>query len=122
ATVALDWNASGFADGVFESSDRLLLRRGRAGHVKNFLFDNRPVQIIRAITERNLRQRQTCADPVGGEMIDVIQVDPAEREIAQLFNRRGAFDMSEHGRLRFESEWNETAKAAGFILELAQLT
>src|SRR5205085_11573636 len=50
ATVALDWNASGFADGVFESSDRLLLRRGRAGDVQNFLFDNRPVQIIRAIT------------------------------------------------------------------------
>ena len=54
-------------------------------------------------------------------MIDVIQIDPAEREIAQLFNRRGAFDMSEHGRLRFKRKRNETAEAAGFILQFAQL-
>ena len=37
-TVALDRLAAGFADGVFESGDGLLLRRRGTGHVENFFL------------------------------------------------------------------------------------
>src|ERR1043166_7205742 len=98
-----------------------LLWRRRAGHVKNFLFDDCAVEIVSPITERNLRERKTRAHPVGSEVVDIIEINPTDGEIAQLFNRRGAFDVSEHGCLRLECERNKTAETAGFILELAQL-
>ena len=54
-------------------------------------------------------------------MVDVIEINPANGEIAKLLDRRGAFDMSKHCCLRLESERNKTTKAAGFILKLTQL-
>ena len=54
-------------------------------------------------------------------MIDVIEINSADGEVAQLLDRRSALDVSEHGRLRLESKWNETAKSSGFILKLTKL-
>src|SRR5438270_13608744 len=54
-------------------------------------------------------------------MIDVIEVNPADGEIAELFDGGSAFDMKKHGRLWFESKRHKSAKAAGLILKLAQL-
>ena len=120
-TVALSWNSAGFANGVLERSDRLLLRRGRARHVENFFLHDRAVKIVDAVTERDLRKRQSEADPIRSQMIDVVQINAAHGEIAKLLNGGSAFDVREHGRLRFKSEWNETAEAASFILKLAEL-
>ena len=50
-TVALDRLATGSPDRVLERGDRLLLRRGRAGHVKDFFLQNCAVQIVNAIAE-----------------------------------------------------------------------
>ena len=49
--VTLDGLATGFADGMFQSRHRLLLRSGRAGHVKDFLLQNRAVKIVHAVTQ-----------------------------------------------------------------------
>src|SRR5215467_539759 len=54
-------------------------------------------------------------------MADVIEVNPTDGNIAQLFDRRGASNMSEHRGLRFESEWDKATEAAGFILKTSQL-
>src|SRR5580704_8321235 len=54
-------------------------------------------------------------------MIDVIEINPTDGEIPQLFDGRGAFDVSEHGRLRFERKWNKAAEPTGFILKPPKL-
>src|ERR1043166_5712612 len=56
-------------------------------------------------------------------MIDVIEINPAHGQIAQLLDRRSALDVGENavGLGGLEREWNKAAEPAGFILELAQL-
>src|SRR5207248_11005913 len=92
-TVSLYWLPARFANGVLERGHTLLLRGGCAGHVENLFLQNRSVQVIHAVADRDLRARQSEADPVSGQVIDVIEVNPAHRQIAQLFKRRGSLDM-----------------------------
>src|SRR5260370_41150973 len=110
-TVALDRNSSSLANGVLQRSDALLLRRGRAGHMENLFFHDRPVQIVYPVTERHLRQRQPQAYPISSQMVDVIEINPANGQIAKLLNGGGAFDMSKHSGLRLESKRNKNAEA-----------
>ena len=119
-TIALDRDSAGFADGMFQRRDRLFLRRFRSGHVENLLFHNGAMQIVHAISERYLRKRQTHAHPVGGEMIDVIEVNAAHGKVTQLFKSGSWFDVRQHGGLRLEGKRNESGKTVGFILQLAQ--
>src|SRR5260370_4402965 len=117
--VALDRNASGLENGMLQRGDALLLWCGRPGHVENFFFHDRPVQIVHTITERNLRERQTQANPISSQMIDVIEINAADGEIAKLLNRGRAFDMSEHCRFGLEGERDKAAEADCFALKLA---
>src|SRR5581483_3044694 len=55
-------------------------------------------------------------------MVDVVQINAADGEIAELFDRGCAFDVGQDGSLRFESEWNKPTETTGLVLELAQLT
>src|SRR5260370_12032606 len=109
-TVALDRNSLSLANGMFERSDALLLRRSCSGHVENFLFHDCAVQIVHAVTKRHLCQGQTQADPISGQMIDVIELNSADIEDAQLLDGRSAPDVSKHRRLRLEGKWNKTAQ------------
>ena len=77
--LALHRLPAGFADGVFERGDGLLLWRGCAGHVENFFLQDCAVQIVHAVAERNLCERQSQADPISSQVIDVIQVNPQSR-------------------------------------------
>src|SRR5689334_15382968 len=120
--IPLNRHPSGFANRVFERSDRLLLRSRCAGHVEDFFFHDRPVQIVRAVTERDLGERQSGAYPIGRQMIDVIEIDTTDRKITQLLNRRCPLDMSKESGLRFKRERNESAESTGFVLELPELT
>ena len=56
-TVTLDRVAAGFANGVFKRGDRLLLRRGGAGHMENFFLQDCSVEIVHTVAERDLRER-----------------------------------------------------------------
>src|SRR5215475_150650 len=116
--VTLHRFATRFANCMFESSYRLLLRSGCSGHVEDFFFQNRAMQIVHAIAERHLCERQPEADPIRGEMIDVIQINPAHRQVAELFERGSALYLGEDpvGLCRFECERNETGEAACLIL------
>ena len=121
--VALDRLAASFANGVFQRRDRLLLGRRCTGHVEDFFLQNRAVEIVHAVAQRDLRERQSEADPVGSQVVDVIEINPAHREIAKLLKCRGAFDVGENPmRLRrFERKRNKPGKTAGLILQLSQL-
>src|SRR5437763_15717895 len=56
-TVALDRDPTGFANGVLQCRDALLLRRGRSRHVEDLFFHDRAMQIVDAVTEGDLRER-----------------------------------------------------------------
>jgi len=122
-TVALDRLAAGFANGVFERGYALLLRGSRAGHVKNLFLQDCSVQIVHTVAQRDLRKRQSKADPISGQVIDVIEVDSAHGKVAQLLKRRGALHVGQNavGLVRFESKRNKPGESAGLILELTQL-
>src|SRR5215471_8918350 len=117
-TVSLYWLPAGLTNGVLERSHALLLRGGCASHVENFFLQNCSVQIIHTVAERDLRKRQSKADPVSSQMIDVIEVNSAHRKIAQLFKRRGTLHIGQRavGLVRFESKRNKTGESAGLIL------
>ena len=121
-TVALDRFAAGFADGVLKRCDGLLLRGRRTGHVENFFFQNCAVQIVDSVTERDLRQWQADAHPIGGDVVDIIEIDTANGEIAKLFDGRGGFDVGQDRRLWLKGKRNKAGKTARLILKPAQLT
>src|SRR4029450_6492175 len=122
-TVTLHRLAACFPNGMFRSGYGLLLRSRCDGHVEDFLFQNCAMQIVHAVAERHLRERQSKADPISGQMIDIIQINAAHREIAKLLKRGGALDLGEDpmGLRRFESEGNQASESAGLILQFSEL-
>ena len=86
-TVALDRLATSFANGVFERGDGLLLRRRGPRHMENFFLQNCSVEIVDSVTERDLREWQSQADPIRRQVVDVVEVNTAYCQIAQLFKR-----------------------------------
>src|SRR5215471_19681072 len=113
-TIALHWLPAGFPDGVFKRRYSLLLRSSCARHVENFFLQNCAVQIIHAVAKRDLRETQAQADPVGGEMLNVIEINTAHRKIAKLLKRRRPFYVSEDpvGLGRLEGKRNKTSETA----------
>ena len=78
-TVALHRLAASFANGVFKRGYSLLLWRGGAGHVENLFLQNRSVKIVHAVAQRELRERQSEADPIRRQVVDVVEVNTAHR-------------------------------------------
>ena len=120
--VALNRFTPSFPDCIFEGRDGLLLRSRRTRHVENFFLDDGAVQIVYAVTQRDLGERQPHAHPVSCEMVDVVQVNAADGKIAKLLKRGSCFYVRKYSGLRFESKGNEPGKPAGFILQFAELT
>ena len=114
--IALNGFTSSLPDCMFERCDGLLLRSGGTCHVENSFLDDGAVQIVHTVTEGNLRERQPHAHPISCEMVDVIEINAADRQIAELLKRRSGFHVREDSRLRFESKGNKPGKPAGFIL------
>src|SRR6266487_1072710 len=120
-TIALNGFTPSFPDCMFKRCDGLLLRSGRTRHVENFFLDDRAVQIIHTVTERNLCERQPHAHPISREMVDIIEINTADGQIAELLERRRGFHVRKDSRLRFESKRDEPGKTAGFVLQLTEL-
>ena len=78
-TVALHGHAAGFPDRMFERGYGLLLRCRRARHVENLFLQNCAMQIVHAVAERDLREGQTEADPVSGQVVNVVEINAAHR-------------------------------------------
>ncbi len=123
-TVALDRLAASFANGVFKRGDSLLLRRCGAGHVENFFLQDCSVEIVHTVAQRDLRERQSETNPIRRQVIDVVEVNTAHREVAQLVKCGGALDVAKDsvGLRRLERKRNKPREPAGLILELPQLT
>src|SRR6476659_8999455 len=119
-TIALDRLAASFANGVFKRGDSFLLRRGSAGHVKDFFLKDCSVEIVHAVAQRDLRERQSEADPIRRQMVDVVEVNAAHSEVAQLVKCGGALDVGKDavGLRRLERKGNKSGEPAGLILQL----
>src|SRR5438477_10107259 len=117
-TVALDRLAAGFADGVFKRGDSLLLWRGGAGHVENFFLQDCSMEIVHTIAQRDLRERQSEADPIRRQVVDVVEVNTAHCEIAQLLECGGALDVGKDsvGLRWLGCKRNKLSEPAGVIL------
>ena len=76
---ALDRLAASFADGVFKRGDSLLLWRGGTGHVENFFLQDCSMEIVHAVAQGDLRERQSEADPIRRQMVYVVEVNTAHR-------------------------------------------
>src|SRR6476620_332902 len=119
-TVALDRLTASFANGVFKRGDSLLLRRGGASHVENFFLQNCSMEIVHTVAQRDLRQRQSEADPIRCQVVNVVEIDTAHREIEPLVNCGGALDVGKDsvGLRRLERKRNKSGEPAAFILQL----
>src|SRR5438094_8069497 len=101
---------------MFEPCYGLLLRRGRTRHVEDFFLDDGAVQVVHTVTEGDLRQRQPHTHPISGEVVDVIEINATDRQIAELLKRGRGFYVREDSCLRFKSKRNEASKPASFSL------
>src|SRR6266511_2247396 len=119
--VALDRLAASFPNGMFERGHALLLGSCCPCHMENFFFQNCAVQIIDAVAEGDLCQRQAKTDPVSRQMVDIIQVNAANGEVAKLLKRGDAFDVGENRSLRLEGKRHKAGKATCLVLQLAEL-
>src|SRR6188768_472078 len=55
-------------------------------------------------------------------MVEVIEINAADGEVAQLIKRRRSWNMrKDRAFTRFESEWNKPGESSCFILQRAQL-
>src|SRR4051812_17916078 len=54
-------------------------------------------------------------------MIKVIEINPANGEVPQLFDSGSRFDMREDRRLRLKGERDESSEAMSLVLEVAKL-
>src|SRR4030095_5485855 len=102
--------------------DSLLFRSCDTRHVENFFPHDRAMQIIHAVGKGDLGKRQSHAHPIGGEMLNVIEIDAADREVAELFESGCPWDVGEGRALWLEGERNKAGETSRLILELAQLS
>src|SRR6185436_16880144 len=81
------------------------------------------MEIVHTVAQRDLRERQSETDPIRRQVVEVVEVDTAYCEIAQLFERRGAFDVSKDsvGLRRLERKRNKPGEPASLILQLPEL-
>ena len=79
------------------------------------------MQIISAIVQGDLRQLQAQPDPVSGDVIEVVEVNPAHRDGAERVEAGRWRGDRNSVVLRLIRQGNESDKAARFILQLTQL-
>ena len=79
---------------------------------KIFSSHDRAVQIIHPVGKGDLGKRQSHAHPIGGEMLNVIEIDAADREIAELFESGRPWDVGERRALWLEGKRNKTGETS----------
>ena len=119
--VALHRGAAGFADGFDHLGFGLQLRRFGAGHVEDVFLDDGAVQVVRAVAQRHLRQLQPQAHPIGGDVIEVVEVDAADGDGAQGVEARGRVLHRDVVVLRLIGQRDEADEPVRLILQGAQL-
>src|SRR3954464_11581935 len=86
-----------------------------------FFFNDGAVKIIRSITESHLGEFQSEPDPVGGDMVEIVEVDAADGNGAQGIKSGGGRGDRNFIVLGLIRQRHEAGETASFILQGAQL-
>src|SRR5215469_18458015 len=81
------------------------------------------MEIVDTVAQRDLRERQSEADPIRRQVVDIVEINTAHCEVTQLLKCGGALDVGENPvRLRWlECKRNKPREPSGLILQLPQL-
>src|ERR1035438_7496280 len=79
------------------------------------------MQIVRAVAQRDLSQFESHTDPVGGDVIEVVEVNPADGDGAQGIEAGGGMLYGDVVVLRVIGQRDEADESVRFILQAAQL-
>ena len=78
--VPLDHFSTGLANRFHEFRLGLGLSLAAPRHAENMFFDDRPVDVIRAIAQRHLRQSQSQPHSIRGDVREIIQINATYRD------------------------------------------
>jgi hypothetical protein len=113
--------AAGFADGFDHFGAGLGLGGSGAGHVKNVFFEDGAVEVVGAVAQRDLREFGAEADPVSGDVVEVVEVKAADGDRAEGIEAGGRIFYRDFVVAGLVCEGDEAAEAVGFVLEGAEL-
>src|SRR5262249_7869737 len=116
-----DGKAAGSSDQALQFVARRELRRLCAGVVVNLLFDNRAIEIVRTEPQRNLRDTGRKHDPVGFDVIEIVEQKARDGYVAKVIVAGWLRNVRERGIVRVKCEGDKRDETARDVLKLAQL-
>ena len=86
------------------------------------LVAHRAVEIVGAVGQRRLRRADAQRDPIGLDVIEIVEHQPADGHDAQVVQSRDAAQVRQGRILGMERQRDERLKAAGLVLQMPQST
>ena len=118
--VAFDRLAASLLNEPLDVLDRKHFRGGGASIVVDQFVPHSAIKIVGTIRKRRLGSADAEHDPVGLDVVKVVEHEPRDGHRPQAHHRRGLADRRQTGVFRMESERNKCLKTAGFVLQLTQ--
>src|SRR5450432_2112062 len=99
--VPLDRNSPRAADEREQIVEGESLRRVRAGLVIDLLAHHRPLEVVDAPGERDLRKEGRDHDPVRLDVVEIVEEQTADRDVAKIIEarRRGTLTSERDAKL-----------------------
>ena len=77
------------------------------------------MKIINSVAEGKLREWKAKTDPISGDVRNIIEEDPTDRQVAQLLEGGGMGDSVQDraGAVGLEGKGNKPGKSTGLVLK-----
>jgi len=118
--VALHRHASCSTNQALQFAARRELRSLGTGIVINLLFHHRAIQVVCAESQCDLGDAGRQHDPICFDVVEVIQHQSGNRDIAQIQVPGRPGEVRKRGIVRMKRQRNKRHETAGLVLELAQ--
>src|SRR5579864_9438360 len=89
--------------------------------MENMLLEDRPVEVVGAKTEPNLSELEAHADPISGDVVEVVEINSADSDGAQGVISGGGILYRDLIVLRLIRQGYKPNEPARLILQFAQL-
>lgn len=119
--VAFDGFSAGFADEVVELGDGQAFGGFGSGVVVDQFVDHGAVEVVGSEVERDLGSLLAQHDPVGFDVVKVVEHQPRDRHHLQVHHAARLLDVVELRVLRMERQRDEGLEAVRLVLQFAQL-
>src|SRR5689334_19572173 len=89
-----------------------------AGGVHHVFFDQDAAHVVRAELQSYLADFDSGREPARLDVVDVVEIQPADRQRLQVIDRRGFLDfLTQRGIFRRENPRDERGEASGIFLD-----